>query len=79
MRPSLATRAIPSPKLLIKDQKTINKKGGFPTRLVIVATNFTATFYKLGYLGITMVLDKSKVNHSCVTIAQASDLEGRLK
>ena len=33
VRKSLVTRAIPSPKLLIKDHKTINEKGGFPTRL----------------------------------------------
>ena len=46
----MATRVIPSPKLLIKVHKTINKKGGFPTRLVIAATNFTATFPKIGYL-----------------------------
>ena len=34
VRQSLATRAIPSPKLLIKDHKTINENGEFPTRLV---------------------------------------------
>ena len=49
---SLATRAIPSPKPLIKDHKTINEKGEFQTRLVIPATKFTATFLKIGYLGI---------------------------
>ena len=38
---SLATYAIPYPKLLVRNHKTINKKGGFPTRLVIPVMNFT--------------------------------------
>ena len=49
---------IPSLKILIKNHKTINKKGEFPTRLVIPATNFTATYSKIGYLGIKRYLDK---------------------
>ena len=77
MRQSLATQAIPSPKLLIKYHKTINEKGEFPTRLVIPTTNFTATFSKIGYLGIKRVLDKEKVNYSRVSIIQASDLKER--
>ena len=75
VRQSLATRAIPSLKLLIKYHKTINKKGEFPTRLVITATNFTATFSNIGYLGIKRCLDKGKVNYSQVSIVQASDLK----
>ena len=69
------TRAILSPKLLIKYHKKINKKGEFPTRLVILETNFTATFSKIGYLGIKIMLDKAKVNYSRVSIVQASDLK----
>ena len=57
VRQSLATRAIPSPKLLIKDHKAINDNGKFPTRLVIPTTNFTATFSKIGYLEIKTCLD----------------------
>ena len=57
MKQSLATHEIPTPKLLIKHQKTINGKGEFPTSLVIPATNFTVTFSKLIYL------DKAKVNY----------------
>ena len=79
MRPSLATRAIPSPKLLIKDQKTINKKGGFPTRLVIPAKNFTTTFSKMGYLGSKRYLDKVKEKYSHISIGQASELKYILK
>ena len=79
MRQLLATRAILSPKLLIKDHKTINEKGEFPTRLVIPTTNFTATFSKLGYLRIKKMLDKAKVNYSRFTIVQEYDLKEKLE
>ena len=70
---------IPYTKLPIKDHKTINQKGGFPTRLVIPATNFTATFSKIGYLGIKRCLDKGKVNYSRNSIVQASCLKETLE
>ena len=79
MRQSLATRAIPSPKLLIKDHKTINEKGEFLTRLVTPAAKFTATFSKIGYLGIKRCLDKGRVNYSRDSIFQASKMKERLK
>eukprot|EP00957_Ditylum_brightwellii_P209922 15364353-Ditylum_brightwellii.AAC.1 len=47
----LKSWAIPEPQLLIKDHKEL-KDGHFPTRLVIPATNFAATFSKIGYLGM---------------------------
>ena len=75
----LATRATPSPKILIKDHKTINEKGKFPTKLVTPATNFTATLSKLGYLGIEKMLVKSNVNYSRVSIVQSSYLKERPK
>ena len=75
MRQSLATRAILAPKHLIKYHKTINEKGEFPKRLVITATNFTATFSKIGYLWIKRCMDKGKLNYSRVLIVQASDLK----
>ena len=78
VRQSLAMRAIPSPKLLIKDHNKTNKKGEFPTRLVIPAKNFTATFSNIYYIGIKMCLIKGKVNYSRVSIVQASDLKERL-
>ena len=68
MRQSLATKAIPSPKLLINDHETINEKGESPTRLVIPAMKFTARFSKISYLGIKMLLDKGKVKYSRVSI-----------
>ena len=63
VRQSLATRAIPSPRLLIKVHNTTNKKGELPTRLATPATKFTATFSKIGYLGIKRMLDKAKVKY----------------
>ena len=68
-----------SPNLLIKDHKTMNKKGEFPTRLVIPATKFTATISKIGYLGIKQLLDEGKVIYSRVSIVQASDLKERFE
>ena len=54
---SLKTKAIPTPKLLIKDHKKMSIMGKFPTRLVIPATNFSATFAKIGYLGVKNILE----------------------
>ena len=79
MRKFLATREIPSPKKLIKDHNKIDKKGRFSNRLVIPATNFTATFSKIGYLEIKSMLDKAKVKYSRVSIVQSSDLEEIIK
>ena len=79
VRQSLATRAIPSTKPLIKHHKKIKEKVEFPTRLVIPATNFTATFSKIGYLGIKSCLDKGKVNYSRNSIVQPSDLKETIK
>ena len=47
--------------------------------MVIPATNFTATFSKIGYIGIKRMLDKGKVNHSHVSIVQSSNLKERPK
>ena len=75
VRQSLATKATPYPKLLIKDHKKINDKGEFPTRLVIPATNFTTILSKISYLGIKRCLEKVKVKYSHFSIVQASDLK----
>ena len=45
--------------------------------MVIPAKNFTATFSKIGYLGIKRCLDKGKVNYSQDSIVQASGLKER--
>ena len=44
----LQSRAIPTPKLLIKDHKDPNDDGSYPTRLIVPETNFIAAFPKLG-------------------------------
>ena len=72
---SLKTKSIPTPKLLIKNHKKPNKNGEFPTRLVIPATNFTATFAKVGYLGLKAILDNHQVNYFKNTITQASQVK----
>jgi hypothetical protein len=36
----LESRAVPTPKLLIKDHKPMNSKGEYMTRLIVPATNF---------------------------------------
>ena len=79
VRISLAMRAILSPKLLIKHHKKINEKGESPNRLVIPTTKFTATFSKIGYLGIKIMSEKGKLNYSRFYIVQASDLRERLE
>ena len=47
--------------------------------MVIPATNFTATFSKIVYLGIKRCLDKGKVNYSRNSIVQASYLKETLE
>jgi hypothetical protein len=75
---SIKSRAIPTPKLLIKDHK--KPKGGmFPTRLVIPVSNFTSAFPKLGYLGIKHIFDDNHVPYTSRTIHQAADLKSRLE
>ena len=79
VRQSIATRAIPSPKLLIKEHKKINEKVEFPTRLVIPAKIITTMFSKIVYVGIKRMLEKGKVNYSIVFIIQTSELKERLE
>ena len=70
---------IASTRVLIKYHKIMKEKGKFPTRLLIPDMNFTATFSKLGYLGIKKTLVKEKVNYAKITIVQASDTNKKLE
>ena len=70
----LKTKAVPTPKLLIKYHKRLKSMGEFPTRLVIPATNFSATFAKLGYLGLKNILEKNEINYIKFTIVQSSQV-----
>ena len=69
------SKAIPTPKLLIKDHKEKKDNGEFPTRLIIPATNFTTGFPRLGYTGIRKIFDQAKIDYKKKTIIQASDLK----
>jgi hypothetical protein len=75
LKEKIKSKAIPQPKILIKDHKTPDGEGNFPTRLVVPATNFTAGFPKLGYLGIKSVFEEHGVNFERRTITQASSLK----
>eukprot|EP00957_Ditylum_brightwellii_P044476 3374085-Ditylum_brightwellii.AAC.1 len=75
---NLNGRAIPEPQLLIKDHKK-KKNGYYLMRLVIPATNFAATFSKIGYLGIKKIFDDNGVRYNKYTIQQASDLKQKLE
>jgi hypothetical protein len=79
VKESLNSKAILSPKLLIKDHKEINDDGNYPTRLVVPATNFTAAFSKLGYIGIKKIVDKAGINYTRKTIVQASHLKTQIE
>jgi hypothetical protein len=46
---------------------------------VIPASNFTAAFPKLGYLGIKKIFDTNKVPYNKRTIIQAYDLKEKLE
>ncbi len=45
MKEVMGSRAVPTPKLLIKDHKAMNSKGKYMMRLIVLATNFTAEFH----------------------------------
>ena len=72
-------KSIPTPKILIKDHKTPNDQGDFPTRLVVPATNFTAGFPKLGYMSIQELFKKHNISYGQRNLIQASDLKEQLE
>jgi hypothetical protein len=76
---ALESRAVPTPKLLIKEHKLMNSKGEYVTRLIVPATNFKAAFPKVGYLGIKNIFDQNRIDYSGSTITQASQLKATLK
>ena len=68
-------KPIPTSKLLIKDHKEPNTNGDFTTRLVVPATNVTATFAKVGYISLKEILDNHQVDYRKYTITQASQVK----
>ena len=79
LRRSINSKAIPTPKLLIKDHKKPNEQGHYPTRLVIPADNFTAGIANMGYQAIKHIFDANNVPYMRRTIIQASDLKHQLE
>jgi hypothetical protein len=47
--------------------------------LVVPATNFTAAFSKLGYIGIKKIIDKAGIIYTKKTIIQASHLKTQIE
>jgi hypothetical protein len=66
---ALESRAVPAPKLLIKDHKPMNSKGEYVTRLIVPATNFT----------IKNIFGQNRIDYSGSTITQASQLKVTLE
>jgi hypothetical protein len=79
VKESINSKALPTPKLLIKDQKEIDEKGNYPTHLEVPVTNFTSAFSKLGYIGIKRIMDKVGVNYTRKTIVQAAHLKSEIE
>ena len=79
IKETIDSKAIPTPKLLIKDHKKPDLEGNFPTRLIVPATNFTAAFPKFGYLGIKAIFKKEGLIYDKKTIIQASDLKNDIE
>ena len=79
LKEKIESKAVPNPKILVKNHKKQNADGTFPTRLVVPATNFTAGFPKIGYLGIKHLLDKYEVDYGSKNIIQSSDLKQKLE
>jgi hypothetical protein len=75
MEKMLDSRAVPRPK----NHKPMSKKGKYVRRLIVPATNFTAAFPKVGYLGIKNIFDQNGLDYSGSTIIQASQLKTALK
>ena len=72
---SLKTKLIPTPKLLIKYHMTLTIKRHFPTRLVIPLSNLSATYEKVGYLGLKIILEKNEIIFTKLSTFQASQVK----
>ncbi len=75
----ISSRRVPTPRILIKDHKTRQDDGNFPTRLLVPATGFTQCFSKISYLAIKRVFDLNNVKYAKKTIVQSSHLKCQLE
>ena len=76
---SLASYAIPTPKLAIKDHKKPDNNGQYPTRLIVPAQNFVAAFPKMGYMALKKIFDDNNIQYMSNIIIQASHLKTQLE
>ena len=76
----LKTKLIPAPKLIRKYHKKPIINGEFQTNMVIQGINFTATFTKVGYLGIRALIYIHLVDYyqNIQKISQANQCWGKL-
>jgi hypothetical protein len=79
IKEKLISKAVPSPKILVKDHKKPNADGNYPTCLVCPAWTLTSGFPKLGYKAFEKVLMKNKNKFGTRTITQAVDLKLKLE
>ena len=56
-----------------------NEEGDFSTTIIVPATNFTAGFAKLGYLGIKRIFKEENIDCFSATIVQASDMKEKVE
>ena len=75
----IGSKKVPTPRLLIKDHKKPMEDGGYPTRLLVPATNFTQGFANLAYRGIKHTLDSNGVVYYQRKISQTSHLKDQLE
>ena len=76
----IQSKAIPTPKLLVKDHK--QKKEGakqFPTRLIVPGQNFIAGFPQMGYKALKHILDNNHCDNQKYLIQQSSYLKEHLE
>ena len=76
---TIASTAIPTPKIPVKDHKKVDLEGKFPTRLLVAATNFARTFPKIDYQRIREVFDREKMDYMKRTIVQQQILRKNWK
>ena len=80
VKQTVESKAMPSPKLLIKDHKNPDNEGNFPAGPVVPTTNnFNSAFPKTRYLGIKRIQDDNKVDCVSKTTIEASDLKKNLE
>ena len=74
---SLKTVAIPTPKTFIKDHTKLTRKEYLPTKLVIPATDFSATFKKWFTWDWKIYLGNNNINYTRFTIVQESHVKDK--